>query len=99
MAYQLDRSRRTLLGRLAALFAQIAVGWVFLSSGWGKLNNLPQVTENFVGWGTRNAQLRARFVSGVEFRGGRFLLVGLLSRISADALGISMQVGQARFEG
>ena len=36
---------------LAPLFARITVGWVFLLSGWGKLNNLPQVTENFIGWG------------------------------------------------
>ena len=35
---------------LAPLFARITVGWVFLLSGWGKLHNLPQVTENFIGW-------------------------------------------------
>jgi putative oxidoreductase len=77
---------------LAPLFARITVGWVFLWSGWGKLNNLPQVTENFVGWGIPNAHLLAPFVSGVEFFGGLFLLVGLLSRISAGALGITMIV-------
>ena len=38
------------LSWLAPLFARIVVGWVFLWSGWGKLNNLPQVTENFVDW-------------------------------------------------
>src|ERR1700722_12564098 len=36
---------------LAPLFARIVVGWVFLLSGWGKLMNLPTVTEDFVGWG------------------------------------------------
>lgn len=35
---------------LGPLFARLTVGWVFLLSGWGKLNNLPQVTENFIGW-------------------------------------------------
>jgi putative oxidoreductase len=34
----------------------------------------------------------APFVSAVEFFGGLFLLVGLLSRISAGALGITMIV-------
>lgn len=34
----------------------------------------------------------APFVSGVEFFGGIFLLVGLLTRISAGALGITMIV-------
>ena len=34
----------------------------------------------------------APFVSGVEFVGGIFLLVGLLTRISAGALGVTMLV-------
>jgi putative oxidoreductase len=36
--------------------------------------------------------LLAPFVSGVEFFGGLFLLLGLLTRISAGALGITMLV-------
>jgi putative oxidoreductase len=77
---------------LAPLFARITVGWVFLLSGWGKLHALPQVTENFVGWGIPAPHLLAAFVSGVEFFGGLFLLIGLLTRISAGALGITMIV-------
>ena|SRR5579863_1553372 len=77
---------------LAPLFARITVGWVFLLSGWGKLHALPQVTENFVGWGIPAPHLLATFVSGVEFFGGLFLLIGLLTRISAGALGITMIV-------
>jgi putative oxidoreductase len=77
---------------LAPLFARITVGWVFLWSGWGKLNNLPQVTENFIGWGIPFPHVLTPFVSGVEFCGGLFLLLGLLTRISAGALGIVMIV-------
>jgi putative oxidoreductase len=77
---------------LAPLFARITVGWVFLWSGWGKLNNLPQVTENFVGWGIPFPHLLTPFTSGIEFFGGLFLLIGLLTRISAGALGITMIV-------
>jgi putative oxidoreductase len=77
---------------LAPLFARITVGWVFLWSGWGKLQNLPLVTENFVSWGIPLPHVLAPFVSGVEFFGGLFLLVGLLTRISAGALGITMIV-------
>jgi putative oxidoreductase len=80
------------LAWLAPLFARITVGWVFLWSGWGKLNNLPQVIENFVGWGIPLPSVLAPFVSGVEFFGGLFLLLGLLTRISAGALGITMIV-------
>ena len=77
---------------LGPLFARVTVGWVFLWSGWGKLHNLPQITENFVSWGIPFPQLLTPFVSGVEFVGGVFLLVGLLTRISAGALGITMIV-------
>jgi putative oxidoreductase len=77
---------------LAPLFARITVGWVFLWSGWGKLHNLPQITDNFVSWGVPFPHLLTPFVSGVEFFGGLFLLFGLLTRISAGALGITMIV-------
>jgi putative oxidoreductase len=80
------------LGWLAPLFARIVVGWVFLWSGWGKLNNLPQVTQNFIDWGIPLPHLLTPFTSGVEFFGGLFLLAGLLTRISAGALGITMIV-------
>ncbi|HEX4151815.1 MAG TPA: DoxX family protein [Steroidobacteraceae bacterium] len=80
------------LAWLAPLFARITVGWVFLWSGWGKLNDLPQVTENFIGWGIPFPHLLTPFVSGVEFFGGLFLLLGLFTRISAGALGITMIV-------
>lgn len=80
------------LTSLAPLFARITVGYVFLLSGWGKLHNLAQVTENFIGWGVPHPRLLTPFVSGVEFFGGLFLLLGLLTRISAGALGIVMIV-------
>ena len=77
---------------LAPLFARIVVGWVFLWSGWGKLTHLPQVTEHFAGWGIPFPQVLTPLVSGIEFFGGLFLLVGLLTRISAGALGVVMIV-------
>jgi putative oxidoreductase len=80
------------LAWLAPLFARITVGWVFLLSGWGKLMNLPQVTENFVGWGIPLPHLLAPLTSGVELFGGLFLLLGLLTRLSAGALGVTMIV-------
>jgi len=77
---------------LAPLFARIVVGWVFLWSGWGKLQNLPQITENFVSWGIPLPHVLTPLVAGVEFFGGILLLAGLLTRISAGALGITMIV-------
>ena len=77
---------------LAPLFARITVGWVFMLSGWGKLHNLPQVTENFIGWGIPFPHFFPPLTSGIEFFGGLFLLFGLLTRISAGALGVTMIV-------
>jgi putative oxidoreductase len=77
---------------LAPLLARVVVGWVFLWTGWGKLTHLPLVTENFAGWGVPAPGLLAPFASGVEFFGGIFLVLGLLTRISAGALGIVMIV-------
>jgi putative oxidoreductase len=77
---------------LAPLFARITVGWVFLWSGWGKLHNLPQVTENFISWGIPFPHFFTPLTSGIEFFGGLFLLLGLLTRISAGALGVTMIV-------
>jgi len=79
----------------APLFARIVVGWVFLWSGWGKLHNLPQVTQNFISWHIPLPQLLTPFVAGVEFFGGMLLLAGLLTRISAGALGVTMIVAIA----
>jgi putative oxidoreductase len=50
------------------------------------------MTENFTGWGIPFPTILTPFVSGVEFFGGMFLLAGLLTRISAGALGITMIV-------
>src|ERR1700748_2004174 len=80
---------------LAPLFARLVCGWVFLLSGWGKLHNLPAVTQNFIGWGIPFPQVLTPFVSGVEFFGGVFLLLGLMTRISAGALGVTMIVAIA----
>jgi putative oxidoreductase len=86
-----DRVAKHLTG-LAPLFARIVVGWVFMWSGWGKLHNLPAMIENFSGWGIPFPQILTPFVSGVEFFGGIFLLLGLMTRISAGALGVTMIV-------
>jgi len=77
---------------LGPLFARITVGWVFMWSGWGKLMNLPQVTENFIGWGIPFPYFMTPFVSGVEFVGGLLLLLGLFTRIAAPPLVVVMIV-------
>ena len=77
---------------LAPLVARITVGWVFLWSGWGKLHNLPQITQNFISWHIPAAHYLTPLTACIEFFGGLFLLFGLLTRISAGALGVVMIV-------
>ena len=67
----------------APLAVRIVVGWVFLWSGWGKLQILPRMVENFRSWNIPAPEILAPFVSGMEFVGGLLLLVGLLTRFVA----------------
>ena len=77
---------------LPPLFARIVVGWTFMWSGWEKLNALPQITQNFIDWGIPFPGVLTPFVSGVEFFGGLFLLLGLFTRVAAVPLIIVMIV-------
>jgi putative oxidoreductase len=77
---------------LAPPVARIVTGWVFLWSGWGKLHNLPAVTQNFIEWGIPLPHILTPFVSGLEFVGGLLLIVGLFTRIAASGLGVVMIV-------
>ena len=74
------------LAWLGPLLARITVGWVFLWAGWGKLGAMPQVIENFRGWGVPIPEILAPFVSGLEFIGGIMLLLGLCTRIFSASL-------------
>jgi len=85
--------------RIASYFAwagplimRLIVGYVFMLSGWGKLNNLPQITENFTEWGIIFPKIMTPFVSGVEFFGGIMLILGLFTRIPAAMLAFTMLV-------
>ena len=72
--------------------ARIAVGWVFLWSGWGKLNALPDITEKFISWGIPYPHILTPLTAGTEFFGGFLLLIGFLTRVSAGGLGVVMIV-------
>ena len=77
---------------LGPLIARLVVGEVFMTSGWGKLQNLDVVTENFIGWGVPFPYILTPFVSGVEFVGGILLMLGLLTRIAGGMLAVVMIV-------
>jgi putative oxidoreductase len=71
---------------------RVALGWVFVQSGWGKLHDLPRVVEYFGSLGIPAPHLQAPFVAGVELLGGMLLLGGLFTRIAAIPLAMTMVV-------
>jgi putative oxidoreductase len=72
------------------LFVRVYWGWQLWQSGWGKLHNLPRVTEYFTSLGLPMPAQMALAISCLEFFGGIFLAVGLLSRLTALALTINL---------
>jgi putative oxidoreductase len=74
------------------LIMRLIVGYVFMLTGWGKLTNLPQVTQNFIEWGIPFPNILTPFVSGVECFGGAMLILGLFTRIPAAMLAVVMVV-------
>ena len=71
---------------------RLVVGYTFMLAGWGKLNNLPQMIQNFTDWGIPFPQILTPFVSGVECFGGAMLILGLFTRIPAAMLAVVMVV-------
>jgi putative oxidoreductase len=80
---------------MGPLVARIVVGEVFMVSGWIKLHNLPQMIENFTGWGIPFPHFTTPFVSVVELAGGLLLLLGLFTRFAAIPLAVVMAVAIA----
>jgi len=82
---------------LAPLFARFIVGWESRSRGMGQLQNLSAIVPDFADWPIPSPQILASFVSGVEFFGGMFLIICLLTRISVGADSVSVDRRTMRF--
>ncbi|MEI9925003.1 MAG: DoxX family protein [Bradyrhizobium sp.] len=74
------------------LLMRLIVGYVFMLTGWGKLNNLPQMIQNLRNGGIPFPTILTPFVSGVECFGGIMLMLGLFTRIPAAMLAVVMVV-------
>jgi putative oxidoreductase len=72
------------------LFVRVYWGVQLAQNGWGKLHNLPRVTEFFASLGLPVPGATAAFIASVEFLGGILLAVGLLSRFIGLVLTIDM---------
>lgn len=93
--YSLARSFADRLHFLPPLLARVAVGLVFVSTGWGKLHALDQITDFFRELGIPYPELQAPFVATVECLGGMMVLLGLGARLAAIPLMGTMVVAIA----
>jgi putative oxidoreductase len=74
------------------LLVRLYWGWQLIESGWGKLHHLDKVTEFFTSLGLPIPAQTAVAISCLEFFGGIFLAIGLLSRLTALAMTINLIV-------
>jgi putative oxidoreductase len=85
----------TLVEWLPPALARLTLGVVFGSTGWGKIESLDKVTGFFVELGIPAPAFNAALVAWCEFLCGGLLLVGLLSRVAAVPLVVTMVVAIA----
>lgn len=83
------------LAWLPQTVARLALGTVFVQSGWGKLHDLPRVVAYFASLGIPGPELQAPFVACVELVGGVLVLGGLFTRIAWVPLAATMIVALA----
>jgi putative oxidoreductase len=94
----LDTARRRaldILGRLqwlAPLVGRLAVGLLFLSTGWGKVHSLDKVTHFFETLHIPAPGLNAVVVGYSELICGALLVLGLFTRLATFPLIMSMIV-------
>ena len=74
------------------LFVRLYWGYQLIQSGWGKLHHLDKVTEFFTSLNLAMPAQTAVAISCLEFFGGIFLAIGLLSRLTSLALTINLIV-------
>ncbi len=77
---------------VALLLGRLAVGLVFLSTGWGKVHNVEKVTEFFVSLHIPAPGLNAVVVGWTELLCGAALVLGVFTRLATFPLIMSMIV-------
>ena len=77
---------------LAPLLGRLAVGLLFVSTGWGKVHDIPKVTSFFEHLGIPAPGFNAVLVGYSELICGSLLVVGLFTRLATIPLAVSMVV-------
>jgi putative oxidoreductase len=80
------------LSWLPLLLGRLSVGLLFMSTGWGKVHNIPKVTAFFEKLGIPAPGFHAVLVGYSELLCGAALVVGLFTRLATIPLVASMTV-------
>jgi putative oxidoreductase len=91
-ARSLARRATDKLGWLGPLLVRITLGVTFMSTGWGKLQDLPKVTAFFTELGIPAPHFNAILAASAELVCGTALLLGLLTRLATIPLIVTMIV-------
>lgn len=78
------------LQSLFLLWMRLTWGHQFFLTGYGKLHNMPKVTEYFTSLGIQYPHSTAYSVGYIELMGGILLMVGFCSRLAGLILSIIM---------
>ena len=80
------------LRSVALLLGRLAIGLIFMSTGWGKVHSIPKVTEFFESLHIPMPGLNAIVASYTELLCGTALVLGVMTRLAALPLVITMIV-------
>jgi putative oxidoreductase len=80
------------LDSFALLIARLTVGVLFVSTGWGKVHNLPKVIAFFGELHIPAPAFNATLASWTELLCGGLLVLGLASRLASIPLMVTMVV-------
>lgn len=87
---RLFRALGAYVGSLVMLFLRVYWGYQFFQMGWGKFGDMPGTIKLLESLSIPSAPLMAQVVAYVETIGGLCLVFGLLSRLAALALIVTM---------
>ncbi|MDJ0625834.1 MAG: DoxX family protein [Candidatus Caenarcaniphilales bacterium] len=82
----------SLLGDIPNFLIRVSIGLVFANTGWGKIHSIPDITGYFTSLGIPFPEFNAVLVGYTELIAGALLVIGLLTRLSAIPLAITMAV-------
>ena len=91
-AYRTATSFLCKIGWLPPLLVRVAIGYLFFEAGKGKLLNIHKPIDLMTNLGIPFPVFNAWLVSIVECVGGILIIIGLLTRLTAIPLAITMAV-------